>query len=107
MTKEHKDLSPSAIWKQINKVSALHAQLNLGEVASSSRSPCDELSWAGKNNDNCDGPKCAPEGGVALRKGVCWSATAAIEQEQKLRFHTDCSDCWIQLGRNCLREEVA
>lgn len=55
---------------------------------------------------NTDGSKCAPEGGMALREGVCWSGTAAIEQEQKMRFHMDCSDCWMQLGRNCLLEEA-
>lgn len=55
---------------------------------------------------NTDGPRCAPEGGMALREGVCWSETAAIEQELKLRFYMDCSDCWTQLGRNCLLEEV-
>lgn len=53
-----------------------------------------------------DGPKCAPQGGMALREGVCWSGAAAVEQEQKLRFHTDCSDCWIKLGTNFLLEEV-
>lgn len=43
---------------------------------------------------------------MALRVGVCWTNTAAVEQEQKLRLHMDCSDCWIQLGRNCLLEEA-